>query len=244
LFLGKNLVFVPECHSTNSLLNELVQMAQTSEGTLVITANQTRGRGQRGNVWETVANQNLTFSFLLRPTFLDVGKQFRLTVAVSLAISDFLTDRILDEVKIKWPNDLVVNGKKMAGILIENVLAGNQLQHSVVGIGLNVNQTHFAIGSATSMQLVANKEFDLNSELNGLLEKLERRYLQLRAGKFADLERDYLNILFRKGQEHLFLIEGETLPGVIEGVDEIGKLKVTISGRVRAFGLKEIQFVE
>jgi len=244
LFLGKNLFFVPECHSTNTLLADLAQKTNPIEGTLLITAKQTKGRGQRGNGWEAEPNQNLTFSFLVKPSFLAVADQFKLTMTVSLAVADYLCDRNLDSVKIKWPNDVMVNGKKISGILIENTLSGSQLQQCVVGIGLNVNQTVFSIESATSMKLITDDEFALDYELNFLLEKLEGRYLQLRAGKFAELERNYLDMLYWKGEEHLFLVGGDTRMGAIEGVDRIGKLKVRMGDETHFFGLKEIQFIK
>ena len=243
LFLGKSIVYVPECHSTSTLLLDLTQKSNLGEGTLVLTDNQRNGRGQRGSAWEAEPGKNLTFSFLLKPSFVAVAEQFRLTMVISLGVADYLIQRISGETKIKWPNDLLVDGKKIGGILIENTLAGSQLQQSVVGIGLNVNQIIFSIDSATSMQLVADHEFDLNHELNLLLERLEKRYLQLRAGRYNEIRDEYLRLLYWKGEEHLFSANREHWLGVIEGVDEIGKLKVSSKGEIRSFGLKEIQFL-
>ena len=119
LFLGKNLIFMPECHSTNDTLLLLCQKENLPEGTLVITSSQTAGRGQRGNVWEAQKDKNLTFSFLLKPSFLPVIKQFYLNIFVSLGISDFLTTISGEKVQIKWPNDILLQEKKVSGILIE-----------------------------------------------------------------------------------------------------------------------------
>jgi BirA family transcriptional regulator, biotin operon repressor / biotin---[acetyl-CoA-carboxylase] ligase len=242
LFFGKNVVFVPECHSTNTLLLDLAQKTSQPEGTLVITNKQTQGRGQRGNSWETAEGKNLTLSLLLKPTFLSIKDQFYLTIAISLGVHDFLVDRLLGDVKIKWPNDVMVGEKKIVGILIENSLAGEKLQQSVAGIGLNVNQKLFSIGTATSMALEAKKEFDLSQVLNLLIEKLEKRYLQLRSGKSNELKEDYLKKIFRLGEENVFTVNGQPLIGKIEGVDESGKLKINSSGQVAYFGLKEISF--
>jgi BirA family transcriptional regulator, biotin operon repressor / biotin---[acetyl-CoA-carboxylase] ligase len=244
LFFGKNVVFVPECHSTNSLLLDLAQKTSQPEGTLVITNKQTQGRGQRGNGWETAEGKNLTMSLLLKPNFLSIKDQFYLTIAVSLGVHDFLVEQLGGDVKIKWPNDVMVGEKKITGILIENNLAGEKLQQSVVGIGLNVNQKAFSVGTATSMALVAKKEFDLSAELNGLVEKLEIRYLQLRSGKTAELKEAYLKNLYRIREEHTFTSNGQRLTGKIEGVDESGKLKIDSKGQVAYFGLKEISFAE
>ena len=112
---------MPECHSTNSLLLDLTRKISQPEGTIVITKQQSRGRGQHGNSWESEPGKNLTLSLLLKPNFLAVKQQFYLTMAFSLGVCDFLTERSIGNVKIKWPNDILVNERKVAGILIENV---------------------------------------------------------------------------------------------------------------------------
>lgn len=243
LFFGKNLVYVPECHSTNTLLVEMVAKANMMEGTLVITDHQSMGRGQRGNSWEAEPGLNLTFSILLRPSFLTVAEQFWLTQAISSGLADYWKAKIPNEVKIKWPNDIIINDKKVTGILIENSLAGNSIQQSVVGIGVNINQETFANPKATSLKQLVGHPFDLQLELNTLLEKLEYRYLQLRAGKRDELQREYLNQLYRFGEKHFFRINGKPVDGMIKGIDPIGQLKLEMDGEERTFGIKEIEFL-
>ena len=140
LFVGKNLVFVPDCPSTNTLALQITQQSPAKEGTLVITDNQTAGKGQRGNVWEAEPRQNLTFSLILKPGFLAVSKQFYLNVVICLALKDYLMEKISRTVYIKWPNDILVHEKKISGVLIENQLQGAHISNSIVGIGLNMNQ--------------------------------------------------------------------------------------------------------
>ena len=243
LFFGKNIVYVPECHSTNTLLVEMVEKANMMEGTLVITDRQLKGRGQRGNSWEAEPGLNLTFSILLRPSFLTVAEQFFLTQAISTGLGDYWQSRIHLGTKIKWPNDIVINDKKVTGILIENSLAGNSIQQSVVGIGVNINQERFANPKATSLKQLVGHPFDLQQELNSLLEKLEYRYLQLRAGNRDELQREYLNQLYRIGEKHFFRINGKPVEGMIVGIDPIGQLKLVMEGGERTFGLKEIEFL-
>jgi len=243
LFMGKNLVYVPECHSTNTLGSELCQRSATAEGTTIITDNQTMGRGQRGNSWHSDPYKNLTFSLVLKPSFLKPIDQFNLTVAISLALRDFLTHRIPGEVKIKWPNDILVNDKKLCGILIENTLSGDTIQCSVVGIGLNVNQDSFSMESASSMKVVAGHDFNLSDELSLLFEFLERRYLQLRSGKLTDLRNDYLSSLYGKGEERRFLVGTSEIIGVIEGFNQQGKLLLATGGGTKSYDLKEIRFI-
>ncbi len=243
LFLGKNVVFVPECHSTNTLLLELAQKTQQPEGTLVITQAQTKGRGQRGNGWEAEPGKNLTFSLLLKPNFLAAYAQFNLTMAVSLALTDFLSAHLPARPLIKWPNDILVQSKKITGILIENTLAGENIQQSVVGIGLNVNQRQFSSPTATSIQLETGQSHDLAAVLHELVICVESRYLQLRSGKINELRADYLNNLFWINEEQQFISDGRSFRGTIEGVDERGKLAVRDRDQVMYFGLKEISFL-
>jgi len=243
LFTGQNQVFVPQCHSTNSVLAELVRNTELPEGTVVITDHQTAGRGQRGNTWEAEPGMNLTFSVLLKPAFLLAKDQFYLTMIVSLALYEYLSSR-LSEVKIKWPNDILTTDKKICGILIENTISGEKIQQSVIGIGLNVNQTTFSLTSATSMRLAADIEFDLGEVLNALLEKLEGVYLKLRSGKNDVIKQDYLNHLYWRGQMRQFRSGEEFFKGVIIYVEENGRLTVLRDNKEVSFDLKEISFVK
>jgi len=244
LFMGKNLVYVPECHSTNTLASELCQRTSAAEGTTIITDNQTKGRGQRGNEWFSEPYKNLTFTLILKPTFLKPIDQFNLTMAISLAIHDFLTLRISGMVQIKWPNDILINSRKVSGILIENSLAGDAIQYSLAGIGLNVNQESFSISTATSMKVMAHHDFVLSDELSLLLQHLEHRYLQLRSGKIGELKSDYLDALYGRGEYRKFKdVEGEW-HGRVEGVSQQGKLQVLKLGNILSYDLKEIQFMD
>ena len=243
LFTGQRLVFVPECHSTNSLAAELASQGPLPEGTVVITNNQTAGRGQRGNTWETGMGLNLTFSVLLNPTFLSLKNQFYLTIVTSLAVADFLKEKSPDGIKIKWPNDILIGKKKISGILIENSVRKDAIQQTIVGIGVNVNQKDFKVPAATSLAMVLNSTFDLNEALNSLLGNFEKRYLQLRADKLAELKKEYLENLFGIGEPRTFISDQQKFSGVIEGVNDHGELLITIDGTKRAFNLKEISFV-
>ncbi len=242
--MGKNLVYVPECHSTNTIAYELCQRTSAVEGTMIVTDNQTRGRGQRGNEWFSEPHKNLTFSLILKPVFLKPVDQFNLTMTISLALRDFLTQRVKRPVKIKWPNDILIDDKKLSGILIENSLAGDVIQYSVVGIGLNVNQDSLTMKTATSMKEILGRDFILTEELSLLMEFLEQRYLQLRSGKIDDLRNDYLNSLYGKGESRKFVDETGEWQGIIDGVNQWGKLLIYKQGALRSFDLKEIVFID
>ncbi len=242
LFLGKNLVFVPECHSTNTLALQLCQNSGPAEGTLVITPNQTAGRGQRGNGWEAEPGKNFTFSLILKPATLALKDQFYLNIFTSLALRDYLTAIGCTTVRVKWPNDIYVGSKKICGILVESQISGNKFSHVVVGIGLNVNQQKFDTETATSLSVLTGIQFDLQAELERLLKFLEARYLQLREGKMALLMEDYLKVLYGLNTPLSFEVDGVLAEGMIMGVDESGRLRVLIEGRERVFGVKEVGY--
>jgi len=242
LFIGQNTIFLSTCHSTNDALVEMTTHSNVPEGTVVITHHQTAGRGQRGNRWEAEPARNLTFSVLLKPGFLAVPRQFELNVAVALACHRLLIAYFPDRVALKWPNDLYYQDQKMGGILIENTVKGTQLSQSVVGIGLNVNQTQFANPRAVSMRNAARQAFELTEILNELLAHVEAAYLQLRAGQADELRREYLGALYAAGQPRSFRVGEAVREGAIRGVDASGRLLVEMDGKVQLFGFKEIAF--
>lgn len=242
LFMGKNLVFVPECHSTNTLALQLAQNPSTPEGTVVITHDQTTGRGQRGNTWESAPGMNLTFSALLKPAFLGVKDQFYLNIITSLAVHDFLAHRGLEPISIKWPNDILVHEKKICGILIENQVQGSGFISAIVGIGLNVNQTQFSTRSPTSVKLVTSNETNLREALEGVLGHLEARYLQLRQNHLSALKALYLSRLYWRNEKHTFSTNAGVFEGQITTVDDVGRLVVETPEGTKLFEPKEIRF--
>ena len=243
LFLAKNIVFVPECHSTNLLAHELSVLPSTSEGTVVITNNQTAGRGQRGNIWEAEPGKNLTFSIILKPVFLSAKDQFLLNVITSLAVHDLLKIHVKGEVSIKWPNDIIVNEKKICGILIENQIKGTMVSCSVAGIGLNINQQHFSVNTATALLLETGVQAELTDIFSQLMQTLEARYLQLRAGYRDALKRDYLDNMYWLGEIHEFSSVDSTFSGEITGIDDIGRLCVKSESGVSSYDIKNIRYL-
>jgi BirA family transcriptional regulator, biotin operon repressor / biotin---[acetyl-CoA-carboxylase] ligase len=238
------MIYVPQCHSTNTLAADLSQKEEVREGTVVITSDQTAGRGQRGNSWESEPGKNLTFSLILKPPFLTITDQFQMNRAISLGLADYIETKVAGAVKIKWPNDILVAGKKVSGILIENHLSGNKIQLVIAGIGVNVNQKLFGYPKAGSLGAMTGKDFFLPKELDELLECLEGRYLDLRKGNFQSLEKDYLAFLYGKGLMLRFKSAGIEFDGTIAGVDEVGRLRVETANGERSFGVKEVEFLE
>lgn len=243
LFVGKNLVQMPSCESTNEWAIRLAQTGNAVEGTVVITSDQTQGKGQRGNVWISQPGSNLTFSLVLRPSFLAPVKQFQVTQAVSLGVRDCVASLSSEEVTVKWPNDVMIGDKKVSGILIENQLRGNEFVFTVVGIGLNVNQVVFPFDSATSLSLSTGREYALPEVLNQLLLNLEHRYLMLRAGRENELNQHYHEVLYGRGIRRRFQAAHATFEGTITGVDPLGRLLIESEGQVRCFQNKEIEYI-
>jgi BirA family transcriptional regulator, biotin operon repressor / biotin---[acetyl-CoA-carboxylase] ligase len=241
--VGKNVVFVPECHSTNTLATQLSQNPSASEGTVIITHNQTAGRGQRGNVWHAEPGLNLTLSILLKPGFLMIREQFFLNIITSLAVRDLLMEYIDSDIYIKWPNDILVQKKKVCGILIENQLKGQTIETSIVGIGLNVNQKEFEVSTATSMTLEANRPFELQQVFEKLLGYVEARYLQLKQKKYELLKSTYLQHLYQRGERHHYEAASQQFEGEIIGIAEDGKLAVNADGQIKYFDIKEIRYL-
>lgn len=243
LILGNRIVKLDETASTNVFLQEILVNSTCFEGLVVLTKNQLQGKGQRGNTWESESGKNLTFSVLLKPNVL-IEEQFVLSQVVSLGIYDFLAKLGFEQVVIKWPNDIYVDGKKIAGILIENTLSANKIENCIVGIGLNVNQTQFSPSiNATSLAILTDKEFDLKQLLSDLLKCIEFRYLQLKAGKNTQLKQDYLNVLLGYQKPLHYLVNNERVTGIIRGVSAIGKLQVEINSQIKEFDLKELSWL-
>lgn len=244
LFIGNKIVKLKEIDSTNSHIKKLISDDREVEGLVVITENQIAGRGQKGNVWESEKGKNLTFSIFFKPNML-VHNQFLMSKVISLGIADFLDNLGLGQVKIKWPNDIYCGESKISGILIENSIKENKIYHVIVGIGLNVKQTNFDLkNSPTSIARELGADLlNLNELLNQLLFFIEKRYLLLKAGKENIIDKDYLSRLYWFNEPRNFKINEESVRAIIVGIDNIGKLQVKINNEIRAFDLKEIEFL-
>jgi len=245
LFIGKDIRYLPMCQSTNLTAFELIEQGDYFEGTTIITDHQTAGRGQQGNTWEAEKGQNITLSVILTPPSLATQEQFFLNMAVALAIYDFLQPLVENPhlLKIKWSNDLIYDNKKICGILIQNVVSGQNISKSVVGIGININQKQFSCPQAISLAQITNLMYDLPVLVQKLLENTEQRYLQVQKKLYQEIQKNYYSFLYGYQEEILVKEQNQILKGKIIGVDTIGRLQMDISGYVRKFQFKEIQFL-
>ena len=246
LFLGSKVVRLTEVDSTNVYAASLIKNSPKiiTDGMVIYTDNQTNGKGQRGSIWETTPNKNLTFSIVLKPNLL-VNEQFLLSKICVLGILDFLTDLGIKNTSIKWPNDIYVGNQKIAGMLLENTLKNSNIEFCIAGIGININQTDFNehLQQATSLQLITNKSYELSQLLSQLLFFIEKRYLQLKTGKLQQINNDYLNHLLGYNTERTYLVNNQKVLGVISGVASSGKLQVIHKNNLHEYDMKEIGFV-
>jgi BirA family biotin operon repressor/biotin-[acetyl-CoA-carboxylase] ligase len=222
---------------------QALRQKEATEGSIFITNHQTRGKGQRGNSWETKPGENLTFSLVLQPKFLDLSEQFLLNMAISNAIRRCFQEYV-PGLLVKWPNDLVVPGfGKIGGILIENLVGSKGWEYAVVGIGLNINQNQFGSPQATSLSLVTGNTYPLEELFKLIVAHLEQAYIALKKGKNAVLTQEYLQHLYLIEKWAVFKVDEQELEGKIIGLTEIGNLLVELpSGRQQSFGIKEISF--
>ena len=212
---------------------------------VITTDRQTAGKGQRGNTWESEPGKNLTLSVVVRPNFVQIERQFDLTVITSLSVVKTLQELGLPDVRIKWPNDIYYQGSKLGGILIENTVRSNRLEWAVIGIGLNINQKQFQISKASSLALICGREFKLKEVEGDLLEHLNHYYRKLKSGKSVEIREEYIKYLMWRNQSRLFR-EGSselTFRGIIEGVTDSGKLIVVKDHRHEFYDFKEIVFL-
>jgi BirA family biotin operon repressor/biotin-[acetyl-CoA-carboxylase] ligase len=245
LFIGNKIIKLEKTDSTNNFLQELISDNQNeAEGLVVIAKNQSSGKGQGGNVWYSEKDKNLTFSILFHPNFL-VNNQFQISKSISLGIVDFLTNLGLTNVKIKWPNDIYIRDNKISGILIENSVRNNKIYNSIVGIGLNVNQTNFdsVINKATSIYNEIGDKLALNDLLDRLLFFIEKRYLMLKTNKIKIIDKDYIEHMYRFNEIKYFQTNGKEILGTIVGISSIGKIQLKIEDKIEEFDLKEINFL-
>lgn len=243
LFLGKKVIYMPSCHSTNDIALEMTRKSDITEGTVIITDQQKNGRGQRGNDWISEPGKNITMSIVLRPNFMEASMQFFLNMAISLAVDSTIKYYIpYSKCYIKWPNDMLIDRKKIAGILIENGLSGRNLDFSVVGIGLNVNQSAFIGLSATSFKNQLGQEVSLPEIYERLIHYIESYYLKLKAYRFKEIKDEYLKSLFGYRLSLRYRAEFE-FEGVIEDVTDSGLLCIYVNGGTKFFDFKEIEFM-
>jgi len=226
--------------STNTHAIRLARQNADKNGTVIHAFWQTAGRGQRESVWLTDPYQNLTFSLIYHPKDLLITDQNILAKVVALSVFDFLKDYNCSNIEIKWPNDLLVNRKKIAGILIENVIEGKLILKSVIGIGVNLNQNAFPddISHATSVYLETSKSLSVQNSRDFLLEKIAFWINKFENDAIEEINDAYFKRLYGTKKWIQVEVEGVNLKAVLKSINQHGLVNLMFeNGTEKLFGL-------
>jgi BirA family biotin operon repressor/biotin-[acetyl-CoA-carboxylase] ligase len=243
--MNKNFIFLNEVDSTNNYANQLVLTKAAEEGTVVLAQFQKAGKGQKGNSWESDAGKNLLASFILRPVFLNAASQFYISKIISLSIAEILKQKTRD-ITIKWPNDIYADNRKIAGILIENSVLGQNIETSIAGIGLNLNQEIFVSDAPNpvSLKQLTGKDYEIQQFADDLFVAVEKWYGKLQSGKFTEIDSVYHQSLFRMKEWASYSAEGKIFEARITGTGQFGQLRLEyLDGTVTEHFFKEVEFV-
>ena len=244
-------LFLDQTESTNAFLLDKPESERV--GKVIYAREQTAGKGMGTNLWESAPGLNLTFSMGVDLSFLKAADQFLLSMAVPLGMIDVL-DAIVergmgsaDSLMVKWPNDIVFRGQKLAGILINSTIRGDMMGVSAIGIGLNVNQIQFQDWPThpISLKMILGHEVELEPLLRRLVESVDRRVQLLRSVEgVASIKKDYLDRLYRYRVWADYEVDGVKVCRFITGIDSFGRLEtIDESGERFVYDIKEIKFV-
>lgn len=241
--IGHPLLELGSAGSTNEVAAELLERGEVGHGAVVWAHEQTAGRGQRGRTWSSEPGLDLTFSVVLKPRALRADAQFVLGKIAALAVWDVVRGHVPGEVRIKWPNDILVERRKVAGILIRSEVVGEWVQSAVVGIGLNVNSTGFPEElAATSLLLASGRMTDRNTLLEELCLRVEERWTAWQEGGREPAD-EYSEQLWARGRWAHLVLDGAPVLARPMDVDASGRLIVEHEdGRVGTYGLERLRF--
>ena len=240
MFTDNNII-LKQAGSTHFYALELKSTAVFKEGLVVIADFQTGGKGQRGKEWESNRGENLLLSVVIESN-ISIDNQFDLNILSSLAVMDSLKSYDIDS-QIKWPNDILVNKCKIAGILIQNLISKNRITHTVIGIGLNINQIEFTkfYPSATSIQKELGATINISDVKDTVLNALQLRLENYRLN--SDLKEEYLSNLFQKDKVATFESNNQKFMGIIRGVTKSGLLQIETENSLKEFNLQEVKML-
>jgi BirA family biotin operon repressor/biotin-[acetyl-CoA-carboxylase] ligase len=233
-----------EVDSTNAEAMRLLKRGKPAEGSCIVAAFQTEGRGQRSNSWDSAPAANLLSSFILYPRPFMAERPFLLSKTIALAVHKTLATLSTGHVQIKWPNDILIDGKKAAGILIENQWAGSNWQAAIAGIGINVNQTEFALEKATSLARQHGKIVLVDGVLKELQLQLSIEYARLCNEQEASINEDYHRQLFGKDDYQLYQTLSGQLKAKVVRVADDGRLElISEKSELHSYDLNEVRLI-
>ncbi len=240
------IIKVNATESTNSLARGWYQSNKNDGPFCIIAEHQIAGRGQRGTNWDSNPGENLTMSVVYPNPRVGVKQQFVLSSTVALSVLDGLNELKINNLKLKWPNDIMAANYKIGGILIENILNNGRITAAIIGLGLNINQIDFpGLPKAASLQTVSGRSFEIFDVAGKLCFSLEKRLDALGLVKEEEILKEYESKLFRKNKVSTFLFpNGDLLTGMIKGITPTGLLKVVVEDEaLKLFDLKEIKLL-
>ncbi len=215
--------------------------------TVIWALEQSDGRGQRNNSWIVEPGKNLTFSIILNPHYLPINKQFALSQVTATAISEVISALIPNKkVTIKWPNDIYIDNKKVGGLLLEHSIMGSEIDYSIVGIGINVNQTEFpkSLPNPTSLSTESGICYDLEALLETLIQSIFSKLEKLKAQRYSEIHQEFKHRLFRNEGFHLFENEAGQFTAKIADIHQTGEMVLELAdGSQTAYAFKEVSFV-
>lgn len=240
LFIGKVLHYLDITDSTNEYAKLLLANSKPIHGTVILSYNQTRGRGQYGRIWENVSKGSMAYSLLLKDRNTPVRNQYILNKAIALGTVNCISRLLPDEsdAKIKWPNDIMVNDRKIAGILIENNFRGEIISSSIVGIGINIGQNEFPenLPYATSLRLSGDFCSEPDKVVEVLSLELEKCLIAFYKGQFKKINDGYEQKIWKLGEGANFTSEeGTNFSAIIRGVDEEGRIELEQAGKIKVY---------
>lgn len=232
--------------STNLFAERLLLHEKPCEGSVILAGFQETGHGAGSNTWHSEANKNLLASIFLYPEHIQPANQFVLNKVISLAVLYCVKSLVPSgKVLIKWPNDIYVDYKKIAGILTKNSIMGNKIGHSIVGIGLNVNEDKFPpeLPNPVSIMQLSQQKHEIDEVLKILMNFLEILYQKLEYDKFDFIHDEYLKNLLNLNRKAWYRKGSQVFEGIIRGVSPFGKLRMETDGEVMEYDFKEISFL-
>jgi len=252
LFIGRNCIRLSETESTNTYAINLLKEVNVPEGTLIITEHQTNGRGQRGTTWVAEPGSNITCSLIIHPDFLTLNEHFLISKIIALSIQKTIQDFLItdkSDVKIKWPNDIMVKGLKISGILIENSIQDARIKNSVIGFGINVNQSTFweLNKIATSIFCLNKRKSNCDEIINSVCSYFESYYLKLKQNKYNSINDEYFKQLLHYNEifQYKEIDSGKMLSGKIVNIENNGWIVIETfpDNEIKKYSLKEISFL-
>ena len=242
-YIGQHIFRLDTCHSTQEVLAQLLTKKKIQEGAVVLSDYQTDGRGMINTKWQSEAKKNILCSLVLYPTFLKLDTAFMLSKCISIAITLTLRQYTTTEIYIKWPNDIVILHKKIAGFVIANSIQNSAIEQCIIGIGININQLTFSadLQHAISLSQVTNSYIDTYQFEEKLFYYIEKLYDMLKENKVSEIEELYTERLYKNNGVGIFEYNNEIVESSLISVNTSGELSIIIKNNVITFRPKELK---